>query len=252
MAYCSSGYNRILIQQNGKIFRCFSKINPISDIYNFSFADRQIEECSGQNCILCDKTFVQFTNDKSTITQNHLDIQFSPTSLCKNYCPYCRCSDYPYVNDMIPIEEFIKFFNKIPPTLIVLIGGEPLCHPDLYKLFDSKHHFLLYTSLMPDNQIPKLVSKNLSIAATCHPYAKNFNWDRFWENIEIILKNGTNIATIRMIDFRIDKIKNVFLQKCRKFGIKAEISPVDYSMASPRTNNHYDELVISEKKFDKL
>lgn len=74
---------------------------------------------------------------------NNIDINVSYG--CNLQCRYCThfCS---WISGIVPLEDLVETFNawhrKIAPERILLVGGEPLLHPELEQIvLESKRHW---------------------------------------------------------------------------------------------------------------
>ncbi len=249
MIYCSSGYDRLIIRPNGDISRCYSKYDPIS---NFNNDILKIRQCDQINCGICDKSNSLIFNDHNLIKikKRTLNIQLVVTERCYHFCPYCthcdRSEKYNYPIKAIPMKHFVDFLNKIDvPNNVIIIGGEPTIRSDLQELFESNcNSFAMFSACLYSNKITDIINsmnnyknKHLAIVPTIHPYAKNYNWDIFWENVSK-LKSCKNIQIprIHVLDYKIDNIIDSIKNKCNKMKIKLIIKGTDYSVASERVS----------------
>jgi len=147
---------------------------------------------------------------------------------------------------------------------VIIIGGEPIVRKDINELFHANcNHFAMFSACLYQNRINEIVkvmnmyeNKKLSIVPTIHPYAKNYDWNIFWENVEI-LKSCKNIIIPRLhvLDYKIKELKNDIEKKCKSMKINLVIKGVDYSVASNRISSFksFDSINIqNRKKFRKL
>ncbi len=98
---------------------------------------------------------------------NKLHCVFIPTYLCNYRCSYCQvCSNFQYSTvypksvEKTP-EQWLEAFDKLPPTTVFVLGGEPLLYKGLYKVINEmpKKHTVL--GLVSNCSMPKDLYKKI-------------------------------------------------------------------------------------------
>lgn len=253
--YCSSGYNRIVVNPDGNINTCFTLNKKISNIWEFDYQkDLNITECNINNCSLCDNNISNISKNKNSILKyKKLNIQLFLTYACNCFCPYCSHSDrtkkYKYEKYQISIDEFYNFLFKIKnKSSVCLLGGEPTIREDFYKLFSKPliHNIFLFSSSLYYDNIIKAFDEinknkiNIEYIPSLHHTAKNFNWNNFWEVIEYAKNIPTiNIPHIHVVNYNLRKIYKKIKEKCDKNNIKILLKTVDMQVVSDRIEHKY-------------
>lgn len=110
---------------------------------------------------------------------NITHVVFNPTFGCNYRCPYCSVFSreyryYPRESEH-SWEEWVEAFDRFPPALINISGGEPFYYRDLVQLIANmppKHTIIgISTNLsLPFNELADISSKNFTITASFHPH----------------------------------------------------------------------------------
>lgn len=128
-------------------------------------------------------------------------IMLHPTFACNYRCSYCSYKHVPVSlmkSKLIYIENkvWIRLFNKFPPSLISISGGEPLMYKDLDKLLLglSKRHLISQIVTNISANIESLIrakKAGFRILASFHPEMTSL--EVFGRNANILKKEGFNI-----------------------------------------------------------
>ncbi len=177
---------------------------------------------------------------------------FYPTFICNYNCPYCvlRRLDYLRKYRVRGGKEWADAFNKMPPLIICIAGGEPFVWKGLsefLKHIDKKHYFTLFTNLFwnPDDFIVTLKDCKADFAINCsfHPYTTDVK--PFIEKVKKLqkaeLKVSANITTYPELLDKIDGYKKIFAKEKIPFEVQAYIDP-EYSY-TPEENEKVKKLV---------
>src|SRR5437764_15359849 len=84
-------------------------------------------------------------------TDHPVQAQLIPMRRCNLSCTYC--SEYDDFPDPVPLEEMYRRFDKLAqlaPTLIGIIGGEPLLNPKLDDFFSPIRPHGMICALIPN------------------------------------------------------------------------------------------------------
>lgn len=255
MNFCSAGYDRIVVRPNGNISRCYSRSEVISTIYNFDYNQLNPKTCNQINCGLCDQRNNTIKPNIDQIIRRKFDIQLVITEQCFHQCHYCTHSDraqkYNKPISVIPMNHFVQFLNKIDSSNVIIIGGEPTLRDDISELFViQKHNFIMFSAWLYTKKIQQIIDSTnetetkLYLKVTMHPYAKDFNLERFWNNIELTLNQSKNIKIIGIYLLNY-KIRNIIIDvknKCKELGIPFKLKPVDLSVVSERYDYSNQEI----------
>jgi len=83
-----------------------------------------------------------------------MEITIEITSFCIHKCEYCS-TNATEKGKHLPFEVIKKFLKDAPrpPTRINISGGEPMAHPDIYKILslcqEYTSDYRLYTNMIP-------------------------------------------------------------------------------------------------------
>ncbi len=267
--YCLSGTDRIIVKPNGNICRCYSRLSSYTNIYDFDIKrDLVLKKCDFVDCGVCDTDNAKRHGTiKGALEQkrDRLLIEMAVTGRCFYFCPYCQHSDnsqfgnYPIKE--IPIIKFTEFLNKIPPSIILILGGEPTLRNDLHELFTvrPKHEFQMLSACLIKTTLKKIIETTnktkikLFIAPTVHLYAKGFIWDLFWDNMRLINDaQYVHLSRIQLINYKaepyIDRIKT----ECKKLNIRFDFKTLDTTIMSERIDTDYLKQKEAQFNFKKI
>jgi len=281
MVYCSAGFNKFIVTLDKKVHRCWALANVpnqfISMIDDFDIKKHIIiRDCKYESlCKHCD----QINNVRSLANPSRIKpvknpiFQIFVTRACYNFCPYCSQSDLTKKNKFqiyeFPMQDIISFLNKIGPIdpFVEIIGGEPFLRKDLYQIFETEpKYFMAFSSLMYQEQLEKVlksVQKNkkiLQMLSTIHLHSEGFNWDVFWESVEMISKFRCcprHVLTI--LDYNINQeiyekirrkssaYKNVHL-KLDAVALSMVGKQINKKLVNQFTNKNFKEKYFQERK----
>jgi len=172
------------------------------------------------------------------------NILFMPQLNCNFHCEYCiwmRFVREGLKSAYHPYREWVEVFEKLPPSVFTITGGEPLLYKDIVPLinnFPSKHLISCLVSNLSLN-IDKLLAtkhRNFRIMASFHPSMTSK--EEFLHNLLLIKKGGLRNVTINFVAhprylndilalkryfekacgfyFRVDTFKDPYYQYSRK------------------------------------
>ncbi len=113
-----------------------------------------------------------------TFFPNKLILIFNPTSRCNyrcSYCPVVTKFDYTTVfpkNEEKSVADWLGAFEKLPPAMIYIAGGEPFVYnglPDLVNQLPKKHQIVgIVTNLSQDIRLYRKMKRKIHIRASFH------------------------------------------------------------------------------------
>lgn len=113
-----------------------------------------------------------------TFFPNKLILIFNPTSRCNyrcSYCPVVTKFDYTTVfpkNEEKSVADWLGAFEKLPPAMIYIAGGEPFVYnglPDLVNHLPKKHQIVgIVTNLSQDIRLYRKMKRKIHIRASFH------------------------------------------------------------------------------------
>lgn len=126
------------------------------------------------------------------------------TFRCNYACPYCpQFIEKTWAdNSDIDGEHWIRWFKKLPPSLIHFTGGEPFYYRDFFSLIKelpSRHLFYIASNLSAPierlNEFLDTVNTKqlLALAVSLHPSQKSFRLPEFERKIRMLVSSGVPI-----------------------------------------------------------
>lgn len=192
-------------------------------------------------------------------------IVLHPTFACNYRCSYCSYQHVPaslmkskltYIENKV----WIELFNKFPPSLISISGGEPLMYNNLDKLLLglSKRHLISQVATNLSANIENLIKAKRTgfrILASFHPEMTGL--EAFGRNAQILKKEGFNIiVTCVGTDTNLIKgsfYKEHFEKKLKlPFRVDAFVGPEEERDESIRTDFpvHGKNYILNNDKFN--
>lgn len=215
--------------------------------------------------------------DELGMVSNNAYLSIVTTNKCQYSCPYCinsltdRFTDLPIDKAVNNIKKLVKKY-KIKEA--ILLGGEPLMHPNLLELVsrlrkESGLEMLRMTTnglgllSMSEEKIKKLVDKETGIQGIniSHHNEKNFmSYDKLREicnkikeaNPEIKIRINSNVwkgnlDDLVKITWHISKISN-FADEMRLSNIIRK----DSFSVNPNNKDEGLEMILSDEEYEKL
>lgn len=215
--------------------------------------------------------------DELGMVSNNAYLSIVTTNKCQCSCPYCinsltdRFTDLPIDKAVNNIKRLVKKY-KIKEA--ILLGGEPLMHPNLLELVsrlrkESGLEMLRMTTnglgllSMSEERIKKLVDKETGIQGIniSHHNEKNFmSYDKLREictkikeaNPEIKIRINSNVwkgnlDDLVKITWHISKISN-FADEMRLSNIIRK----DSFSVNPNNKDEGLEMILSDEEYEKL
>jgi len=120
------------------------------------------------------------------------------TFKCNYSCPYCdQARDKIWLQyPDLPKESWIRFFGRLPPSLLHLTGGEPFLYNGFYDILSTmpkRHLFYIATNLsQPLDRFLSVVDPDrlLLVAASLHPSQRSFSLKAYLEKIRTLQEHG--------------------------------------------------------------
>lgn len=115
---------------------------------------------------------------KKVLEKNLTTIVWYITFKCNYKCPYCiiktKAKYYkkPFSKE-IGVREWIKIFQKFPPSIVRITGGEPTLFEDFSELankFPKKHILCITTNLSNIDELKKIKRRFIFLSTSYHPY----------------------------------------------------------------------------------
>jgi len=173
---------------------------------------------------------------KKIFWRNKVFVGFYPTFLCNYECPYCVLIKLDYLKKFKVHggKEWADAFNKLPPLMICVAGGEPFIWnglPDFLKYIDKKHYFTIFTNLSwePEKHLDifKPCKANFAINCSFHPHTTDLK--TFISKVKKLqdagLKVSANIMTYPDLLNKIKKYKQIFEKENIPLEVQAYIDP---------------------------
>jgi len=270
-----------------KIMDGFKNLNDICEVLSLKFNESE-ESVRKQIFTLLDKfPYIEFLDEPSeNITKivyeskndypSHIDIEV--TNHCNFRCLYCFNECLPEKKKFMDVNKFINLVDKMTKNgleSIVISGGEPLTHPDIYKIVKHACDNLVAVKLNTNGYLLTHFIyqfkefSNLDIQVTLnsstpeiHEKLSNANIEGLHEtvvkNINAATKHGLKILLVmNIVPENVDDIENMCkLAKnlmCEEFMIgEIELtgranSDLYVNTSSERIQNIYEEM---NKKYD--
>lgn len=136
------------------------------------------------------------------------NIIFVPDAHCNYNCPYClwkRFTPDAIVNTVHPYTRWIEFFERIPPSAVVITGGEPLLYKYLGELIEHfpRKHVLSCVVTNLSTHLERLLSikknKEFRIMASFHPSMTT--QEDFARKLATLKRNGFSNITVNFVAY---------------------------------------------------
>jgi len=132
-------------------------------------------------------------------------IIFMPDLRCNYACPYClvnRFTPAEFKKASRPYREWVRVFERFPPSAVTITGGEPLLYPDLAPLIRSFPRRHLVSSLVSNlgldlNTLFSLKKRDFRIMASFHPAMTTR--EAFLEKLLALRRHGYRNVTVNFV-----------------------------------------------------
>ena len=123
------------------------------------------------------------------------------TNDCNHNCEYCSCYSRPGKNTYMSLDIFTSYIDSTSEIIEVQFeGGEPLMHPDFYKMIDY---------CIKTNRCDKII---ITTNSKLIPYRKEKEWLKFIidnSTMNFVLKPSINDHLYRNQDNLFEKLSNI-------------------------------------------
>ena len=135
------------------------------------------------------------------------NIMFFPTLQCNYNCLYCPWKKFTPVHlksRHYPYTDWIRVFEQMPPSAVIITGGETFLYPDIVPLIENfpKKHFIssLVTNLgMNIEKLVSLKNKEFRIMTSFHPSMTTK--EAFVDNLLLLKKNSFTNITVNFVAY---------------------------------------------------
>jgi MoaA/NifB/PqqE/SkfB family radical SAM enzyme len=187
------------------------------------------------------------------------------TFRCNYTCPYCdQARDKIWLQyPDLPADAWIKFFSRLPPSLLHLTGGEPFLHRgfcDILSAMPKRHLFYIATNLsQPLDHFLSVVDRDrlLLVAASLHPSHRSFSLKTYLEKVQTLQAAGIPVYVnyvaypeqIWMIPFLKKSVELVgamfnvdpFISKTYRYSAEEELKVKKFLTQRRKTNFAWNE-----------
>lgn len=201
---------------------------------------------------------------------------FNPTILCNYSCSYCLYEKYfknkSNVEDKRTVEQWLDYFDKLPPSIVTISGGEPLLYDNLEEILRgiSKRHLISQMVTNVSVNLDRLIRmKDLGFRIMTSFHREMTDFDSFLERVLYLRKNGfkvvvnyvatsDNLAEYEKykkmfeengVIFRLDACEDIVLPELANEYRKFKVHGENYISNRHKTDNYHAKSCLGGSKY---